>query len=46
MPDRPRDPDCTCKWSPQTGRLWCDHCATTGPATGSHAEPAAVEAES
>lgn len=38
MSDRPRDPDCTCKWSPTRGRLWCDHCLTDGPLPGSLAD--------
>ncbi|MFD3568488.1 hypothetical protein [Streptomyces sp. NPDC058667] len=36
---RPRDPDCTCLWSPAQGRIWCQHCLTDGPLPGSLADP-------
>lgn len=39
MADRPRDPDCACKWSPVQGRIWCQHCLTDGPLRGSLADP-------
>lgn len=32
-----RDPECTCQWSPVRGRIWCQHCRTSGPPTGSRA---------
>jgi hypothetical protein len=39
MPNRPRDPDCRCGWSPVQGRIWCDHCLVDGPLPGSIADP-------
>ncbi|MER7671261.1 hypothetical protein ABTY61_22730 [Kitasatospora sp. NPDC096128] len=35
----PRDPDCTCGWSPTVGRIWCEHCRTDGPQPGTLADP-------
>lgn len=34
-----RDPDCTCLWSPQHGRIRCEHCRTDGPQPGTLADP-------
>ena len=36
MPER--DPACTCLWSPVRGRIWCQHCRTSGPLTESRAD--------
>jgi len=27
---QPRDPKCTCQWSPVRGRIWCQNCRTSG----------------
>jgi hypothetical protein len=35
----PRDPDCSCGWSLQLGRIWCEHCRTGGPQPGTLADP-------
>ncbi len=46
MTSRPRDPDCTCKWSNTLGlRIWCEHCLADGPLPGSLADPSADENE-
>lgn len=39
----PRDPDCTCGWHPEWGRIWCEHCRTDGPKPGTLADPDATK---